>query len=391
MRTGGGGDRRGHFPPAGFARFGLARAQGGAQHGAGGLFQIAQGDGADAVLAVDHLALFGQAQVAVDRSPGCGDDRAPGLAAAARQRTAAAMEEGDAHASFGSQCGQRHLGLLQRPARGHQATVLGAVGIAQHHHLAVTAAAQVLAIHGVGEQRTQGVGGVVEVVDGFKQWRHVQRHRAVAVDAATQLGQRQHRQRVGGASAHRDDVGADGARAVARQGVGDGAEDVEHGTRVVGVELRSGGRVAQECAQDFSALGPITVRVRVVAQQRGQGGVVLGAFLAQVQRRQVEAEGLHAAQQAAHGETAGVFALVRLQAGFDQAQVGEEIVRARVAIAGVRVGGADARRQQSQEAPIGHVRMPGLDRFRRVGKTQRVLVGAFDQDVIHAHAALGLA
>ena len=161
MRTGGGGDGRGHFPPAGFARFGLARAQGGAQHGAGGLFQIAQRDGADAVLAVDHLALFGQAQVAVHRTPRRGDDGATGLAATARQRTAAAVEKRDAHAGFGGQRGQRHLGLLQRPARSDQATVLGAVGITQHHHLAVAAAAQVCAVHRVGEQRTQGVGGVV--------------------------------------------------------------------------------------------------------------------------------------------------------------------------------------------------------------------------------------
>src|SRR3546814_3255097 len=71
----------------------------------------------------------------------------------AADRAAAAVEEHDAHARRPCQRGQLHLGELQRPARGHQAAVLGAVGVAEHHRLPVAAGAQVGAIDGVVEQR----------------------------------------------------------------------------------------------------------------------------------------------------------------------------------------------------------------------------------------------
>src|SRR5690606_6455779 len=115
--TGGLRPRRRHLPPAGLARFRRPRPQAGTQHRAGGLFEVAQGDGADAVLAVDDLALFGQAQVTVHRAARSGDHRPLGLAATARKRAATAVEEGDADAGLLRQRGQTHLHLLQGPAR----------------------------------------------------------------------------------------------------------------------------------------------------------------------------------------------------------------------------------------------------------------------------------
>src|SRR3546814_1088900 len=86
-----------------------------------GLLQVAQRQRADSVLAVDHLALLGHAQAAIDRTARRGHHRARGLATAAADRAAAAVEEHDAHARRPCQRGQLHLGELQRPARGHQA------------------------------------------------------------------------------------------------------------------------------------------------------------------------------------------------------------------------------------------------------------------------------
>src|SRR3546814_3131856 len=80
-----------------------------------GLLQVAQRQRADAVLAVDHLALLGHAQAAIDRTARRGHHRARGLATAAADRAAAAVEEHDAHARRPCQRGQLHLGELQRP------------------------------------------------------------------------------------------------------------------------------------------------------------------------------------------------------------------------------------------------------------------------------------
>ena len=87
-----GGDR----PPCLLARLRRARAQAGAQHRAGHLLQVAQRQRADAVLAMDHLALLGDPHAAIDGAARRGDDRAFGLAATATDRAAATMEEHDA-------------------------------------------------------------------------------------------------------------------------------------------------------------------------------------------------------------------------------------------------------------------------------------------------------
>lgn len=83
------------------------------------------------------------------------------------------------------------------------------------------------AIHRIGEQRAQRVARGVEVVDGFEQRRDVERHAAVAIDAAGHACECEHRQRVGRAAAHADDVGAERLRAVTRAQSRDGAEHVQ--------------------------------------------------------------------------------------------------------------------------------------------------------------------
>ena len=60
--------------------------------------------------------------------------------------------------------------------------------------------------------------------------------------------------------------------------------------------------------------------------------------LAQVERRQVKAEGLHAPDQALHVAPAGVESLVRLEAGGDELEVAQELLRPFVAIRPAVVG-----------------------------------------------------
>ena len=131
------------------------------------------------------------------------------------------MEKREANASLMRHFKQFHLGALQAPARRQRAAVLATVGIAQHHPLAIAAHTQMGAIHRIVQQRPQRIGRVLQVVDGFKKRRDIERHVRISAivilggfDQFTVPGQRQHRQHIGGGARHADDVQADRIRAV---------------------------------------------------------------------------------------------------------------------------------------------------------------------------------
>ena len=75
--------------------------------------------------------------------------------------------------------------------------------------------------------------------------------------------------------------------------------------------------------------------VRVVETLADDAMMDLGV-LAQVERRQVKAEGFHAPDQALHVGPAGVKAAVRLEAGGDQLEVAQELLRPFVAVGPAR-------------------------------------------------------
>jgi hypothetical protein len=139
---------------------------------------------------MDDFALLGDAQAAVDRAARRCDDRARGLAAATADGAAAAVEEHDADAGVAGDVEHFDLHTLQRPARGDDAAVLAAVGIAEHDHLLIAARAQMLAIGRIGEQRRQGLWRQAQVLDRFEQRRDIERHVAVGVDEARAPRQR---------------------------------------------------------------------------------------------------------------------------------------------------------------------------------------------------------
>ena len=383
-----GGQAAGHVAPAARARFLRPRAKARPQHRAGGLLQVAQGQRADAVLAVDHLALLGHPHPPVHGAARRGDDGALGLAAAAAHRAAAPMEEHQPHAGLPGQPHQVYLGPLQRPARSQQATVLGAVGIAQHHDLAITAGAHVAAVDGVVEQRTHHPGGGVQVVDRLEQRRHVQRHFAIALAfrAAGNARQRQHRQRVGGVAAHADDVGAEGIGAVALARRLHRAEDLQRGRRRFRIRhLRP--RRFDQGVQPLQPLLQRPIAPVVVTLQRAKRGVVGRRVLAQVQRCHMEAEAARAPQQAPQRQATGMVAAVGRQAGLDQLQVGEEFIDGAVGVARVRI---QPRRHQLQQLAVRHVLLPRAQRSGSLGHGVAVRGQAFLDITADTGAVAGL-
>ena len=113
------------------------------------------------------------------------------LAAAATDGATAAMEQRQLDV-LGFHCiNESDLGVLQSPARRREATILVAVGIADHHGLAVAAAIQVLAVKVGGQQVLENVAAAIKVVHSFKQWRDVDWHFKTLVMEFTPLRQQQ--------------------------------------------------------------------------------------------------------------------------------------------------------------------------------------------------------
>ncbi|GAE52920.1 3-oxoacyl-(acyl-carrier-protein) synthase [Xanthomonas arboricola pv. pruni str. MAFF 311562] len=107
--------------------------------------------------------------------------------------------------------------------------------------------------------------------------------------------------------------------------------------------------------EQCSALpGILFVPIRL-AECIGHCACMHARFLAHIQPRQVEAEGAHAPQQAAHREPTGVQALVGLQAVQDQLQVVFQLGRAGVGTRGIVQRGLQARAHQIVEQPVRHV------------------------------------
>ena len=119
----------------------------------------------------DHLALLGDAEAPADRAGGLGGDGAARRRAAAGDRAAAPMEEGDGHAGLGADACQLRLRLGQLPVRGDEAAVLVGIGIADHHLLHVALPMGAAADERHRQRLAHDVGRGAEIVDGLEQ-RH---------------------------------------------------------------------------------------------------------------------------------------------------------------------------------------------------------------------------
>ena len=98
------------------------------------------------IFAGDDFALLGDPDLAVHRAARLRDDGVIARAAAAADRAAAAVEQPQPHMVALEHFDQADLGLVELPARGDEAAVLVAVGIAEHHLLHRAAAVHQLAV-----------------------------------------------------------------------------------------------------------------------------------------------------------------------------------------------------------------------------------------------------
>ena len=224
--------------------------------------QRPQRDVGQAEQRLQHLALLGHAQRAVDRAGRLRHDRQVGRSAAAADAAAAAVEQRDRDAVAAARGDDRLLRSVEIPAGGEPADVLGRVGVADHHFLP---AADALAI----PRRCRAARS--RTAPAFCRSRDVSKSGTTRSGAATprRLLQQLHGQHVRRAARHRDDVGAERAGGHAR----DHPERVEHvagprasASRSAGI---SGRRLASSRSRNSSRAGFIPVGVRPEPERRG--------------------------------------------------------------------------------------------------------------------------
>ena len=286
----------------------------------------AQRDAGQAELRLDHLALFGDAQRAVDRTRRLRLDRQVGRPAAAADAAAAAVEQRDRHAVVAARRDDRFLRLVELPGGGEPADVLGRIGVADHHFLAALVAHHAVAVPGNRQQPVHHVRGGAQIARRLEQRHDPQRPR----DAGFAL-QQLHREHVGGPAGLGDDVGAE---RIARH-LRDGAERVEDvGDRrlrahAVGAEHAL---LRQDVQQEIDA--PLFVPLGVVAEALvpGDGVDRLGVsadFLADVEPDQRQPERGHAAQHVGQPAVGDQIAADGAQRGVAEAQRFRELFVAR--------------------------------------------------------------
>ena len=213
------------------------------------------------------------------------------------------MKEGERHAP--GRGGRVEIALrgLQPAAGGQVAAVLGAVGVSHHHNLAISAAAEMLAIGGLVEDRGESLVRLREVIDLLEQ-RHdgdVGFSDDLAGRPRTTLRpppQPEHGEHVGGAAGQAHDRAADTLRAEADAGR---VKHTEQPQRIEGERpqliLRHVADEAQR-VDEYPAAGLIIeciVSIGVGQQPRGGENVthdlaVGPGVLPDVEPRHVEAE-----------------------------------------------------------------------------------------------------
>ena len=131
-------------------------------------------DVGQAELRLDHLALLGHAQPAVDRTRRLRPDREVGRAAAAADAAAAAVEQRQLDAVPRARGDDLFLRAVELPRRGEPAGVLRRVGVADHHLLV---ARDARAIPRQREQRVEHRAGALQIGGGLEQRHHALRMR----------------------------------------------------------------------------------------------------------------------------------------------------------------------------------------------------------------------
>ncbi len=240
------------------------------------------------------------------------------------------------------------------------------------------------AVDRVGQQVTQGGRATLEVIHGFEQRRDVERHRTAFFHQAATARQRQHRQHIAAVVCHRDDVAAHCIAAMPRARIG---QRSEHRIQpLVALVIAIGQRVfpaGMRAQQARTAQRIQRLPAFFAAQHRSQCARMHARFLAHIQPRQMEAEGLHPPQQALHGEAACMFAAIGAQAVEDQLQVVDQFGGAGVGAPAIIQRRLQACAHAVIEQAVRHV---GMTRARLHLRQQLlVLRHACLQRITHTH------
>ena len=266
------------------------------------LLERAQRNAAQAVLRVDVLALLGHAQPARDGAARRGEHGFVLRAAAAAHRAAAAVEYRQHHAVPLHRRDERLLRFLQAPARRRDPAVAMAVGVAEHDDLVIAARAQVLAIELVVQQALHDLRRALDVLARLEQRRDVERHGVALRPQVAPLREQQHRQHVIGSVRHAHDVRADRLAAVLAPAMRD---RLEHGERAAALRRELADRrlaPLERLLEPARALLVVEREPAAFLQRLADDAPMHERVLPNVDRRHIEAERAHAAQQAAHGE-----------------------------------------------------------------------------------------
>ncbi len=136
-------------------------------------FEVAPTDFRVGILAGDHFALLGDADLALHGPGRLREDRLVARPTAPPDRTAAAMEQAQPDLVSPEDIDQHQLGLVELPGRGQVAAVLVAVGITQHHLLGTAARGEQPAIGRQAQELVHDPAAALQVADGLEQRRDV--------------------------------------------------------------------------------------------------------------------------------------------------------------------------------------------------------------------------
>mmetsp|Transcript_11934 Transcript_11934/g.50206 ORF Transcript_11934/g.50206 Transcript_11934/m.50206 type:complete len:711 (+) Transcript_11934:117-2249(+) len=299
-----------------------------------------------AVLVGDRLALLCELDGAVDRAGRLRQDGLVRGARAAPHGAATAVEELPARAGALADGLDGALRRVEREGAAHDAAVLGAVRVADHDVLHVAGRREVRAVHVGLKERGQRLRHALQVRDGLEERAHANfgvgpragRRVILHEPLANHPAEGENLQDIRGRAGHGDVVLAEGLHVHDVSHRGHRLENL-HALDGVGrarVHRRDelvlrGRRVSDGGLEDLHALRLVELSVVGAAPEGAQNLVhsldVARALLADVERLQAKAEGLHQADEVLQGAGGGRGVAALGEEVLDELEVREQLRR----------------------------------------------------------------
>ena len=144
------------------------------------LLEVVSGEGGKEVLVTDDLTLLGDLDLAIQHSPGLGEDGIKRGTTPTPDRATTAMEKPQADSRLGCGVAQSTLREMNFPLRRRDARVLVGVGVAQHDLLHIPLRSKETPIGAIGQECVEDDVGVAQLIDCLQQ-RHEAHHGRAAI------------------------------------------------------------------------------------------------------------------------------------------------------------------------------------------------------------------